>query len=85
MRQSMRNLQLQIVCWTILMYSNARKSFWTYLTFYYERACMSNPKEQYYMKMFETLVSYNDLNNRPVSNKKIQQAVSIVMEETGEK
>ena len=34
--------------------------------------------------MLETLVNYNDRNNRPLSNEKIQQAASRVIEETEE-
>ena len=36
------------------------------------------------MNLLETLVNYNDHNNRPLSNEKIQQAVIRVMEETEE-
>ena len=45
---------------------------------------MATPKEEEYTKMLETLVNYNDSNNGPFSNKKIQQAVSRVMSETEE-
>ena len=50
----------------------------------YEQACMATPKEEYYSKMLETLVNYNDRNNGLFSNEKIQQAVSRVMAETEE-
>ena len=45
---------------------------------------MTTPEEEYYTKMLETQVSYNDRNNVPFFNKKIQQAVSRVMEEIEE-
>ena len=50
----------------------------------YEQACMTYPKEEYYMKILETLFNYNDHNNRPLCNEKIQQAVRKVMEESEE-
>ena len=37
----------------------------------YEQACMATPKEEYYTKMLETLVNYNDCNSGQFSNKKI--------------
>ena len=50
----------------------------------YERACMANPKDKYYTKLLETVVDYNDHHSAPLSNKKLRQAVSKVMEETEE-
>ena len=50
----------------------------------YERACMATPREKYYTKILETLVDYNDRNNAPLSNEKLQKAISKFMEETEE-
>ena len=50
----------------------------------YEQACMSTTKEKYYTKMLGTIVDYNDRNNAPLSNDKLRQAVSKVMEDTEE-
>ena len=50
----------------------------------YERACMATPKEKYYMKLLETSIYYNYHHNAPLSNEKIQQAISTVMAETEE-
>ena len=33
----------------------------------YEQACMATPKENYYEKMLDDLVDYNDRNNAPLS------------------
>ena len=43
---------------------------------------MSTPKDKYHTKLLKTLVNDNNRNSAPFSNEKIQQAVSIVMEET---
>ena len=48
----------------------------------YERVCMDTPKEKYYTKLLKSLVDNNNRNGAPLSNEKIRQAVSIVMEET---
>ena len=48
----------------------------------YEQACMATPKEKYYTKLLKNLVDDNNRNGAPFSNENIQQAVSIVMEET---
>ena len=45
---------------------------------------MATTKEKYYTKMLETLVDYNDRNNAPLSNDKLQQAGIKVMSETEE-
>ena len=50
----------------------------------YEQAHMATTKYKYYMKMLETLVNYNDCNNVPFSNDKIQQAVRRFMSEMEE-
>ena len=42
---------------------------------------MSNPRDKYYTKIYETLVDYNDRNNAPFSNEKIQQATGKVIAE----
>ena len=43
---------------------------------------MTTPKEKYYENMLETLVDDNNRNGALLSNEKLQQAVSKVMEET---
>ena len=43
---------------------------------------MATPKDKYYTKLLKNLVDENNRNGAPFSNEKIQQAVSIVMEET---
>ena len=48
----------------------------------YKRACMATPKDKYFEKMLETLVDHNDCQNAPLSDEKIRQAVSKVIEET---
>ena len=48
----------------------------------YEQACMATPKEKYYTKLLKNLVDDNNRNGAPFSNENIQQAVSIVIEET---
>ena len=45
---------------------------------------MDTPKEEYYIKMLETLFNYNDRNNGPLSTKSFQQAVSRFMAEMEE-
>ena len=45
---------------------------------------MATTKDKYYMKIFETLVDYNDCNNASLSNEKIWLSVSRVMSETEE-
>ena len=37
----------------------------------YERACMATPKEEYWTKILEAPVNYNDYNNESFPNKKI--------------
>ena len=48
----------------------------------YERARMDTPKEKYYTTLLETLVDDNNRNGALLSNEKLRQAVSKVMEET---
>ena len=43
---------------------------------------MATPKDKYYTKLLKTLVNDNNRNGASLSNENIQQAVSIVMEET---
>ena len=50
----------------------------------HEQVCMATTKEKYFEKMLETLVNHNDRHNALLSNVKLRQAVSKVMEETGE-
>ena len=46
----------------------------------YERACMATPKDKYYEKMLETLVDDNNRNGALLSNEKLRQEVSKLME-----
>ena len=50
----------------------------------YERACMATTRDKYYEKMLETIVDHNDHQNAPLSNDKLQQAISTVTSETEE-
>ena len=50
----------------------------------YERACMATTRDKYYEKMLETIVDHNDNQNSPLSNDKLQQAISTVTSETEE-
>ena len=50
----------------------------------YEWAYMATLKDKYFEKMLETLFNHNDRHNEPLSNKKLQQAVSKVVAETEE-
>ena len=50
----------------------------------FERACMDTTRDKYYTKMLETLVDYNNRNNAPLSNDKLWQAISTVMEKMEE-
>ena len=45
---------------------------------------MVTTRDKYYTKILETLVDYNDFNNAPLSNEKIQQEVRRVMAEMEE-
>ena len=48
----------------------------------YERLCMAIPKNKHYNTLLKTLVDYNNHNNAPLSNEKLQQEVGKVMDET---
>ena len=43
---------------------------------------MATPKDKYYNSFLYTLIDDNNHKGKPLSNEKLQQAVSIVMEET---
>ena len=45
---------------------------------------MATPKDKYYTKLLETVVDYNDHHNAPLSNEKLQQAISKFVSETEE-
>ena len=47
----------------------------------YERACMATPEDKYYTKLLKTLVGDNSRNGAQLSNEKLRQAFSKVMEE----
>ena len=51
----------------------------------YEQVCIATPRDEYYLKMLETLIDHNDRHNAPLSIEKLRQAVIIVMVETEEK
>ena len=42
---------------------------------------MATQRDKYYTKMYETLVDYNDRNDAPLFNEKIQQAILKVISE----
>ena len=46
----------------------------------YQQAFMSTPKDKYYNTLLDTLIDDNNRKDKPSSNEKLQQAVSIVME-----
>ena len=48
----------------------------------YQRAFMATPKDKYYNALLDTLVKDNNLKGEPLSNQKIQKAVSDVIKET---
>ena len=54
------------------------------LDFTYQRAFMATPKDKYYNAFLDTLVKYNTLRGKPLSNQNIQKAVSDIIEETEE-
>ena len=43
---------------------------------------MSAPKYRYYTEMLEIIVDYNDRNNAPLSNEKLQQEINRAIIET---
>ena len=43
---------------------------------------MATPQDKYYTKFLDNLVQINNLNDEPLSNKNLWQAVSDVREET---
>ena len=43
---------------------------------------MDTPKEKYYNALLDTIVKDNNSKGEPLSNDKVQQSVSLVMEET---
>ena len=45
----------------------------------YEQACMTTPKEKYYMTLFETLVNDNNSNGALLSNEKLRKSIGKVM------
>ena len=48
----------------------------------YQRAFMATSKEKYYNALLDTLFKDNNIKGEPLSNDKIRQPVSLVMEET---
>ena len=48
----------------------------------YQWAFMATPKDKYYNALLDTLLKDNNIRGEPLSNEKIQQAVSEVFEET---
>ena len=49
----------------------------------YQQAFMATPKDKYYNRLLDTLTDDNNHKGKPLSNEKLQQAFSLVMEETG--
>ena len=48
----------------------------------YQRLIMATPKDKYYNRLTDTLINDNNHKGKPLSNEKLQQAVSIVMGKT---
>ena len=48
----------------------------------YQRAFMATPKDKYYNRFLDTLINENNHKGTPLSNDNLQQAVSILLEET---
>ena len=48
----------------------------------YGQACMATPKYKYFEKMLETLVDHNYCHCAPLSNEKLQHAVTKFTAET---
>ena len=48
----------------------------------YQRVFMATPKDKYYNRLLDTITDDNNHKGKPLSNEKLQQSVSIVMEET---
>ena len=46
-----------------------------------KQACMVTSRYKYYTEMFNNLTDYNDRNNAPISNQKIQKSMHKVMDE----
>ena len=42
---------------------------------------MATTRDKYYMKVYESLVDYNDCNDSPLTNEKIQDAMHKVIAE----
>ena len=45
-----------------------------------KRECMANPKDKYYTEMYKTLFDQNYLNNAPLSNGKVREAIHKAIE-----
>ena len=48
----------------------------------YQQAFMATPKDKYYNALIDALVKDNNLRGEPLSNQKIQEAFSDIIEET---
>ena len=51
------------------------KNFLNRLDATFEQACMENSKDKYYKELCNNITYYNDLNNKPLSNVKIQELI----------
>ena len=47
----------------------------------FERSCMANSRYKYYTEMLRTITDYNDRNDAPLLNDKIQEAINKLIEE----
>ena len=45
----------------------------------YERVCMENSKDGYWIEIYDTITNYNDRNHTPLSNAKIIEAIDKLM------
>ena len=46
-----------------------------------KQAYVATSSDKYYLEMFKTLTDFNDHNNAPLSNEKIQEAIHKVVDE----
>ena len=69
------------MCQAILTYSNVEEIFWKDLTCHMKEHAWPLQEKNI---MLDSLLDHNDRHGKPLSNKKLQQAFSRVMEETEE-
>ena len=82
MRQSVRNIQLQMECRAILTYLNVVGTLFNRLDVTNERACMVTKKEEEHTDLLETMIKHNDQSKSPLSKNILQQAINTIVAET---